>query len=229
MSHPEQIKIPLFPLTNVVLFPGVMLPLHIFEARYKQMIRNCIEDDSPFGIVLFTGADETPSSIQRIGVLVRVSDVERLNDGRVNIMTAGEVRFCVTRFTATQPAGRAEVELIDDYPESDATLAPLGKELSELYCDAYCKGLELTDEGPGSFELPKSVIELSFMVAYVLDIEVEAKQELLESTSTRDRLTRLIGYLKSANERLKEQVRQKRVSDTVSGNGDLNYPESTSE
>ena len=226
MSHREQIEIPLFPLPNVVLFPGVTLPLHIFEDRYKQMINTCIEDDSPFGVILHTGGDETPSSIQKVGVLARVSDVERLDDGRMNIMTAGEVRFRIARFTATQPAWRAEVQMLDDVPESDAALEPLGKELSDLYLDAYRKGIELTGERPGKIDLPKSEMELSFMVTYVLDMEVEAKQELLESTSTRDRLRRLIEHLKTANERLTAQVRQKRVSDTARGNGDLGRPES---
>ena len=67
------------------------------------------------------------------------------------------------------------------------------------------------------------------MVTYVIDMEVEAKQELLESTSTRDRLQRLIQFLKSANERLAEQVRQKRVTDTARGNGDLGRPKSLPE
>jgi ATP-dependent Lon protease len=229
MSHPEQIEVPLFPLPNVVLFPGVMLPLHIFEERYKDMINTCIEDDSPFGVILLTGADETPSSIQKVGVLARVSDVERLDDGRMNIMTAGEVRFRIARFTATEPAWRAEVELLDDQPESDSVLAPLSKELSELYMDAYRKGIELTGERAGTVDFPKSAVELSFMVTYVIDMEVEAKQELLESTSTEDRLRGLIDYLKSASERLTEQVRQKRLSDTARGNGDLGRPESIPE
>ena len=229
MPHSEQIEIPLFPLPNVVMFPGVTLPLHIFEDRYKEMINVCIEDDSPFGVILKTGADETPSSIQKVGVLARVSDVERLDDGRMNIMTAGEVRFRIARFTATHPAWRAEVQLLDDDPESDAALTPLGVQVSELYLDAYQKGIELTGERAGTIDLPTSAVELSFMVTYVIDMEVEAKQELLESTSTRDRLQRLIEYLKSAIERLTERVRLKRVSDTARGNGDLGRPDSIPE
>jgi ATP-dependent Lon protease len=224
MSHPDQIEIPLFPLPNVVMFPGVNLPLHIFEDRYKEMVNTCIEDDSPFGIVLLSGEQETPSSIQRVGVIARVAEVERLDDGRMNIMTAGEVRFRIARFTATEPAWRAEVELLEDQSESGGRVESLGRQLAELYLDAYRKGLELTGERPGEIELPESPVELSFMVPYVLDIGAEAKQALLESLSTHDRLVELIDYLKGANDRLSRQLELNRVNAKVRGNGDMGRP-----
>jgi len=224
MSHPDQIEIPLFPLPNVVMFPGVKLPLHIFEDRYKEMVNTCLEDDSPFGIVLFSGEQETPSSIQRVGVIARVAEVEHLDDGRMNIMTAGEVRFRIARFTATEPAWRAEVELLEDQLESGGRVEALGRQLAELYLDAYRKGLELTGERPGELELPESPAELSFMLPYVLDIGAEAKQALLESLSTHDRLVELIDHLKAASDRLSRQLELKRVNDTVRGNGDMGRP-----
>lgn len=218
-------QLPYVPL-HVVLFPHLPLPLHIFEERYKAMINVCIEDDAPFGVVLFTGGQETAASIQKVGVLARVSAVERLDDGRMNILTRGEVRFRISRFTAKAPAWRAEVDLVDDVRESDAVAASLAAELGALYLDTYRKGLELTGEQPGKIELPTSASELSFVVPYVLDMEAEAKQELLETTSVRGRLRTLIGYLKEANARLALQVRQRRVAETARGNGDLGRPPS---
>jgi Lon protease-like protein len=228
MSHSEKIEIPLFPLPNVVLFPGAMLPLHIFEERYKTMINTCIEEDAPFGMVLFDGGQETTSSIRKVGVLARVAEVERLDDGRMNVITEGEVRFRISQYTSRAPAWRAEVNLVDDRPESDSVLSTLASELGQLYLEAYHTGLELTGEGPGEIELPTSASELSFMVPYVLDMDTDAKQELLETTSVEDRLRTLIDYLKEANERLTAQVRQKRVSETARGNGDLGHPQSPS-
>ncbi len=227
MSNAGRIEVPLFPLPNVVLFPGAMLPLHIFEERYKTMIDSCLEDDLPFGVVLFTGDQESVSSIRSVGVLARISEVERMSDGRMNIMTEGEARFRISRFTSRAPAWRAEVDFLDDRPEPDSVLSPLGGELGELYLEAYRKGLELTGQKPGEVELPTSATELSFMVSYVLDMGVAAQQELLETTSVRDRLTTLIEYLKEANRRLAEQVHQKKVNEAVLGNGNLGYPESS--
>ena len=225
MAYSERIDVPLFPLPNVVLFPGVALPLHIFEERYKSMINACIDDDAPFGVVLFRGERETVSSIRKVGVLARVSDFDRLDDGRMNILTQGEVRFRILKFTSRAPAWRAEVELLEEEPEPDSALALLASELGELYLKAYQTSLELTGEQPGRVDLPTSATELSFAVPYVLDMEAERKQALLESTSTRDRLRKLIDYLREANERLSDQVRQKRVADTARGNGDLGHPQ----
>jgi Lon protease-like protein len=224
MSGPEQIELPLFPLPNVVLFPGVLLPLHIFEDRYKRMIGACIEDGAPLGIALFSGGDETPSSIRRVGVLARVSDVERLDDGRMNIVTRGEVRFRIARFTSGAPEWRALVVLIDDDPEPGETLSSLARTLRELYIEAYHKGVELTDEKPGRIELPSSASDLSFMISYVLDMDTDAKQQLLETTSTAGRLETLIRYLKEANRRLTQQVHLKRTTETSRRNGDLGRP-----
>ncbi len=225
MAYSERIEVPLFPLPNVVLFPGVSLPLHIFEERYKSMINACIDDDAPFGVVLLGGERETVSSIQNVGVLARVSEVERLDDGRMNIVTEGEVRFRILKFTSRAPAWRAEVDLMEEDPEPDTELTPLASELGEMYLEAYHTSLELTGEQPGRIDLPTSATELSFVVPYVLDMEVEKKQALLESTSTRDRLRTLIGYLREANERLSAQVQQKRVAETARGNGDLGHPQ----
>ena len=225
MSYSERIDVPLFPLPNVVLFPGVALPLHIFEERYKSMINACIDDDAPFGIVLFRGEQETVASIRKVGVLARVSEVERLDDGRMNIVTEGEVRFRILKFTSRAPSWRAEVDLMEENPEPDSELTALAGELGELYVEAYHTSLELTGEQPGRIELPTSATELSFVVPYVLDMEADRKQALLESTSTRDRLRMLIDYLREANERLSAQVRQKRVAETARGNGDLGHPQ----
>ena len=86
----------LFPL-QTVLFPGMRMPLHIFEERYKVMIRECIEEDAPFGVLLIrSGAEVGGSAIPcNVGTTARISQVEYLDDGRMNIFTMGESRFRV--------------------------------------------------------------------------------------------------------------------------------------
>src|SRR5713226_6933051 len=81
-------RIPLFPL-NVVLLPGAGLPLHIFEPRYRQMVKNCLEEKSEFGMVL-----SLDKGVARVGCTAEIVQVtKRYNDGRMDILTAGRVPF----------------------------------------------------------------------------------------------------------------------------------------
>src|SRR4029078_8197389 len=93
-------EIPLFPLPNLVLFPNIVVPLHIFEERYKLMINGCIDRDEVFGLVLLrSGAeDESEDTIHRVGVTARIVEVERLDEGRLNILCEGGDRFRIFRF-----------------------------------------------------------------------------------------------------------------------------------
>ena len=89
MSQPEELRqLSLFPL-NVVLFPGMPMPLHIFEERYKAMIGECVNREEPFGIILIKEGQEVggPADPVKIGTTARIAQVERLDEYRVNIMT----------------------------------------------------------------------------------------------------------------------------------------------
>jgi ATP-dependent Lon protease len=224
MPHSDHIEIPLFPLPSVVLFPNVRLPLHIFEERYKTMIETCIDSKISFGVVLLSGDTEIASSIEKVGVLARVVRVERLDDGRLNIVTEGEGRFRILELKEPEPFWRASIETVDDLDEPGPVLEELQAEVGELYIDAYKQGVELTGERPAELELPDSASELSYMIAYVLDMELGDKQRLLEMISAQDRLGVLIDYLKSANENLRQQLHQKRTADKARGNGNLSRP-----
>src|SRR5262245_59814320 len=95
-------NIPLFPL-NVVLFPGMMLPLHIFEDRYKLMVKDCLETEQPFGVVLAKSkyaqapnvANLYSSDLYEVGTTARITAVENLKDGRMNLITVGQERFII--------------------------------------------------------------------------------------------------------------------------------------
>ena len=98
-------EIPLFPLPNLVLFPQVAVPLHIFEERYKLMINRCIDQADVFGLVLLNeeAEQENEENILRVGVTARVVQVDRLDEGRLNILCAGESRFRILEFTGSAP------------------------------------------------------------------------------------------------------------------------------
>src|SRR6185503_20693984 len=117
-------EIPLFPLPNLVLFPQVAVPLHIFEERYKLMINRCIDQDEVFGLVLLQedAEQESENTIHRVGVTARVVEVDRLADGRLNVLCAGESRFRIEEFTGSNPYWTGIVEFVEDLPEREAEL-----------------------------------------------------------------------------------------------------------
>ena len=110
-------SLPLFPL-NVVLFPGMALHLHIFEERYKAMIGDCIDQEQPFGVVLIKSGKEAGGSAEpfTIGTTARVVQVERLPEGRMNILTAGERRFETEQVTQQTPHLAGQVKYLEEDP-----------------------------------------------------------------------------------------------------------------
>jgi Lon protease-like protein len=201
--------IPLFPL-GVVLLPGLPLPLHIFEERYKRMIGECLEREEVFGMVAYTG-----SQIKSVGCTARVTEVlQRYDDGRLDIMTAGERRFVISEQVESKPYLQGWVEFFDDEQE----------ELEDRYRELALKGLILQDElsrltgvtpthdGSGAMELR----EISFVLAGSQGFSLEEKQAFLEMTSTRERLSKAVPALEKLIERLRLTLEIKRI---IGGNG----------
>jgi Lon protease-like protein len=221
-------EIPLFPLPNLVLFPHVLVPLHIFEERYKLMINGCIERDEVFGIVLLrSGADtESEETIHRVGVTARVVQAERLDNDRMNILTEGESRFRIRRFTQQEPYWKGWVDLFED-DEGRHPTESLYDQVSELYRKVSELGAKISSSEEPEAVFPESPADLSYMVSYVLDIDAEAKQKLLEMTSTADRLRALIPHLDETIGKLEQQLALKEVISKVRGNGDLGKPRDT--
>lgn len=223
-STPHRLDIPLFPLPNVVLFPGVILPLHIFEERYKLMINGCIDNESVFGVVLLKEDSESPATIHRVGVTARVTRVERLDEGRMNILSEGRDRFRILDFNRKNPYWTGTIEVFSDEEQPEETLAPLYRRVADLYSRAFQLGLEIGGEKQAEPEIPASPAELSFLVSYVLNLDPEDKQQLLEMTLTSERLTVLVDHLKATVERLEHQLTLKGKIEKVRGNGDLGMP-----
>jgi Lon protease-like protein len=182
-------EIPLFPL-DLVLFPYMILPLHIFEERYKEMISRCVRESLPFGIVLATGVDEATGSVttSTVGCTARIARVERLPDGRMNIEVVGEERFRILDTHEQLPYRVGLTETYDDEPVAPDAALPLADDVQRLLRDYLTRSLALMGQSAGDFDLPDEPEHLSFTAAYVLPISNEEKQALL---SDRDAASRL--------------------------------------
>ena len=181
----------LFPLP-VVLLPEEGLPLHIFEDRFKQMIGECLEEDLPFGVVL-----AEKRGVRQTGCTARVIHViEKLPDGRMNILTRGERRFRLLRTYSHRPYPLGDVEFLDDAPgPPPAGLAGLAGRTQRAVEDDLGQPLALSPavrNDPG---------RRSFALAAALNLPPADKQKILERTSVPERFKLLLEFL---------EVKQKR-------------------
>jgi ATP-dependent Lon protease len=196
-------RIPLFPL-NVVLLPGATLPLHIFEPRYRQMVRRCCDEKCEFGILL-----ALPKGIVRVGCTAEVVEVvKRYNDGRMDIITVGRSPFRITELVNTDAYANDEllegdVDFLDD--REHRTDTRMEKELLRLY--EVCHTLIFNDYPKNlQNEAPEY---LSFMVASTLPLDLLCKQQILELRSEGDRQERLVGYLREWAPHLQKQEKSR--------------------
>ena len=188
-------ELPLFPLP-VVLFPGVPLPLHIFEPRYRQMLADIRARDNLFGLSYFdvsASADREIPPAGHVGCTAEVTEVEPLADGRFNIMTIGLIRYRVEAYLDQgDPYLLGEVSFFEDDPEDKALLEARAREVTDIFLRIARAVRILNDERASLPELPETEPErLSFLVAAAVDLDIEVKQELLELRSTAERLKRL--------------------------------------
>ena len=194
----------LFPLT-LVLVPTERVPLHIFEPRYKELVADCIERGEEFGLVLAAG----DGAVHEVGTRAAVAEVlERLPDGRMNIVIEGGDRFRLLELTSGHSYATAEVEEVVD--EDDPADAAETARALELFG-------ELAETAGADVDTPSQDSPLlDFELTARVDFGVEAKQELLASTSPRERMTKLVGLLETALEsvRLERELQQR-----ASGNG----------
>lgn len=189
VEPPRIFTLPLFPLGSV-LFPQFPLQLHIFEERYKVMINACIENEMPFGVILIREGREVgePASPHDVGCVARILGVERLEDGRMNLLAVCEQRFRVLDYMeADMPYLIGRVEELDDQPvQSD--VSTLISALSELFV-RYLSLLAARAQVPmPEVDLPDDPQTLAFCVASVAMLQPLDKQQLLEMTDTRARL-----------------------------------------
>ncbi|MHB8514163.1 MAG: LON peptidase substrate-binding domain-containing protein [Dehalococcoidia bacterium] len=180
----------LFPL-QTVLFPGMRMPLHIFEERYKIMVRECIEEDASFGVVLIrSGAEVGAGAVPYdVGTTARIVQVEHLDEGRMNLFTIGEQRFRIIAVNTTSPYLRGEVEIVEQRrgAQPPPELLERAQELFVTYLRTY---MALGGQWTRGVDLPADAGEAADYIAARMDIGAPLKQELLEQLSPEGRLAR---------------------------------------
>jgi Lon protease-like protein len=190
------IEIPLFPF-SYVLFPGMQLPLHIFEPRYRLMIAECHEQEKPFGVVL-ARPESTPLQEEPypVGTMAEIEALDRLKDGRMNIITRGTQRFRILSQHRERPYLSGVVEVVQDSDEAKEVLALYAGQARKLF-SAYLEiVLAVVGKKDARLALPTQPEELSHFIAYFLDVQEEQKQYLLELISTQQRLREEIATLR---------------------------------
>ena len=173
--------IPLFPL-NVVLFPHQPLPLHIFEPRYKAMIRDCLDDQKDFGVLLVH-----QGQLFQNGTCARIENIlEKYDDGRLKILTLGKRRFRVKKVIEGKPYLEGEVEFWDDDHVMSPQVEALFKQVHELLKEYAKLTGKISDHSLVENFTPYG---FSFFLAEINMYSLTRQQEILEMTSAEERLT----------------------------------------
>jgi ATP-dependent Lon protease len=192
-------ELPLFPLPEVVLFPGRSLPLHIFEFRYRIMINTILESDRRFGVLMW---DPSKGKAATIGCCAEVVRHERLPDDRIMILSLGQQRFRVLDYIREKPYRVGLVEWIEDNPP-EQNLELLAADVKQLLKDVVRLSEKLTEQ---EITLPKDIpdlpVEFSYWVASNFHGVAGEQQTLLELQDTATRLEREAEILTSTRNHL---------------------------
>ncbi len=198
--------LPLFPL-NVVLFPHMPLPLHIFEPRYRQMIAECLEEGHSFGVVAIREGSETgPATPYYVGTLAKIVRIDRLDDSRMNLLVMGASRFTIVRTADDRPYLRGEIRIIPETGDDLDATARL-TEMTAISFRQYSNLLrELVGQQPDEAEPPMEPELLSYLIAAALNLQVPEKQTLLAEARTDARLLLELRLLRKEIALLKQMV-----------------------
>ncbi|MCB0215796.1 MAG: LON peptidase substrate-binding domain-containing protein [Chloroflexi bacterium] len=176
-------ELPLFPL-NAVLFPGTPIYLHVFEPRYRAMIRHCLDQGQDFGVVLIQAGAEALGPLPRphpVGCRARIERVEPLAGGRMHLAARGGERFRILDLMRDRPYLVAEVEPLPMAVEPGATLAREAERLRP-WAERYLTLLGQADAQSRLPErLPAAPLELAWTIAWILRLPTPRKQALLAS------------------------------------------------
>jgi hypothetical protein len=186
-------RLRLFPL-GTVLFPGMVLPLHIFEDRYRQMVHELLDGPEPrrFGVIAIRKGRETGiegvSSLYEVGCTATLRQTEEHDDGRFDLITVGTQRFRLTVLDESRPYLQGDVEFL---PEDDGNSAAAGRAAS-LVAAAFGDYLEaLAARGLAQItipDLPGEPVLLSYLVAATMIVDLPDQQALLAEPDSLSRL-----------------------------------------
>ncbi len=197
--------IPLFPL-EVVLFPGTPLPLHIFEPRYKLMVKRCLEKRTVFGVILTRSEGIAP-----VGCTAEIAQVvKKYEDGRLDILTVGQNVYRVLEVFNDQPYLEGAVEYLEDEPGPGSAAAQ--QQLLGLYeqCHTVIYGRAPQTPETGS------AVSLVYQITSELPLDLDYKQELLEMRAESERQNSLLERL---TQWLPQLAHLERMREKTGGNG----------
>lgn len=212
-------ELPLFPLP-VVLFPGVPLPLHIFEPRYRKMLEDIRAGNNLFGLSYFdsSASDTELPPAGHVGCVAEVTETQSLPDGRSNILTVGVIRYQVEDYVQRgDPYLVAKVSFFEDEEETDEKLNERTQDVVEAFTRIARAVRIINDERANLPDISGTEPQrLSFLVAAAMEIDVDQKQELLEVRFMSERLQRLSDMLARAVTGYEERAR---IHELAKGNG----------
>jgi Lon protease-like protein len=194
------VRLPLFPL-NTVLFPHMPAGLHIFEERYREMIRDCQQQGTSFGVVgiregLEVGRAALPFSV---GTLAQIHELEALDDGGFTLVVAGASRFRVESLSLNRSYLVGTIRYLEDTRGDEAAIPDLARRTVNAFSEYRAALRNLADE-TGDVEEPEALPDdpelLSYTVAASLNVEVNRRQELLEEDSVSGRLRKCLQVLR---------------------------------
>jgi len=201
---PSERELPLFPLERVVLFPGASLPLKIFEERYRVMIGLCQVTDQLFGVLLIRSGHEVgaPAVPERVGCTARMIRVERVPDGRMNILTVGEQRFRLLSAPRLTAEGYlvGDVRLLEDETAAEvpaALVSQVTAEFEKYQAAVLSRTRRLAPLPPPA--VPSDPLRLSYHVAAGLHVHPRECQQLLEVSDVAERLEQELRLLRREN------------------------------
>lgn len=209
--------LPIFPLP-LVLLPNELLPLHIFEERYRKMLADVEADRRVFGITLFNPSEdfiEKPET-GTVGCVAEVREAQTLPDGRSNILTIGLIRYRLNEYIdAGEPYLIGDVEFFEDDAEDAEALNPLADEVFILFKRIARAAHKLSGERGAFPDIPQADPEqLSFLVTAAFNLEPGMKYRMVETRSTIERLTRLREILVQAVDKMEDNAEISKIAKT---------------
>jgi ATP-dependent Lon protease len=210
-------RLPIFPLP-LVLLPNELLPLHIFEPRYRKMLKDVELEKNMFGVSMFEAQEDFAGkpALDTIGCVAEIRDANTMEDGRSNILTVGVIRYRLIDYVdAGEDYLTAEVEFFEDYEEDETILKPLADEVFELFERIAQAAHKLSNTRAPFPKVPQAEPEsLSFLVTAAFNLDNNLKYELLKTRSTIERLERIREILVQAVSKMEESADIHKVAQT---------------
>jgi uncharacterized protein len=183
------------------------LPLHIFEPRYRQMIGECLEAGHSFGVVAIREGSETgPATPYDVGTLAKIVRIDRLDDGRMNLLVMGASRFQILKTADDRPYLRGEIRIIPEAGDDLDATARLTDTTAMAFREYSNQLRELVGQQTDDAEPPMEPELLSYLIAAALNLQLPVKQALLAEPRTDARLTLELRLLRKEIALLKQMV-----------------------